>query len=82
MAGVALSGALAFAAIGAGGVWLLALLTYPVVHAAPGLIGHRLFERDARVGDVRVTRADHPRWWFILANHRLAFDLLTGGPRR
>jgi hypothetical protein len=49
---------------------------FPVVHAAPGLIGHRLFERNAAVGDLRVTRSDFPPWWFIAANHRLTFDVL------
>ncbi len=33
-------------------------LLYPVVHAVPGLVGHRLFERIAAVGDVRVLRTD------------------------
>jgi hypothetical protein len=53
-------------------------LLFPVVHAAPGLIGHRLFERDDTVGDVRLTRQDYPLWWFIVANHRMSFDVLTG----
>jgi hypothetical protein len=42
----------------------------------PGLIGHRLFERNAAVGDVRVTRTEFPPWWFIAANHWLTFDVL------
>jgi hypothetical protein len=46
----------------------LAILT-PIMHAAPGLAGHRLFERSAAVGDVRVSRKDFPVWWFIVANH-------------
>ncbi len=54
-----------------------AMLGFPVVHAAPGLIGHRLFDRNADVGDIRVTRGDHPLWWFILANHRMAAEVLT-----
>jgi hypothetical protein len=53
-------------------------LAWPVVHAAPGLIGHRLFERDAAVGDLRVTRKDAPSWWFIAANHRMVWDLVRG----
>jgi hypothetical protein len=53
-------------------------LLFPVVHAVPGLIGHRLFERDIATGDVRVTRTDFPLWWFIIANHRMTFDVLTG----
>lgn len=55
----------------------LALL-FPVVHALPGLIGHRLFERNAAVGDVRVLRTDFSPLWFILANHVMTFDLLRG----
>ena len=56
--------------------WLA--LAYPVVHVLPGLVGHRLFERSSAVGDVRVTRKDYPLWWFLVANHWLAFDALTG----
>jgi hypothetical protein len=52
--------------------WLA--LLFPVIHAAPGLIGHRLFERSATVGDVRVLRTDFPALWFIVANHRLTFE--------
>jgi hypothetical protein len=72
----------------AGTVWLpwvwmqglpwLALL-YPVVHAVPGLVGHRLLERNAAVGDVRVTRKDYPAWWFIVGNHRMTWELMTRG---
>ncbi len=56
--------------------WPWAALLFPVVPAAPGLIGHRLFERNAAVGDVRVTRTDFPPWWFIAAKHWLMFDVL------
>jgi hypothetical protein len=56
--------------------WLLVL--FPVVHAVPGLIGHRIWERNAQVGDLRILRQDFPRWWFIVANHRLTWRLLTG----
>jgi hypothetical protein len=55
-----------------------AALAYPIVHAVPGLIGHRLFERSGAVGDVRITRTDYPLWWFIIANHRLTWEVLTG----
>jgi hypothetical protein len=55
----------------------LALL-FPVVHAAPGLIGHRLFERSAAVGDVRVLRKDFSPLWFIAANHVLTWEMLRG----
>lgn len=46
-------------------------LTFPIVHVAPGLIGHRLFDRNEAVGDVRVLRKDFPLWWFVLGNHRM-----------
>jgi hypothetical protein len=59
------------------GLWYLVVL-FPVVHAAPGLLAHRLVERNAAVGDLRVTRQDFPVWWFIIANHRLCWDLLRG----
>ena len=49
-------------------------LLYPIVHAVPGLLGHRLFERNATVGDVRVLRNDFPLWWFIIGNHRLTWE--------
>jgi hypothetical protein len=65
-------------------LWLQApwwALAFPVVHALPGLIGHRLFERDAAVGDVRVLRKDFSPLWFIAANHRLTWRLLTGRHR-
>jgi hypothetical protein len=45
------------------------VLTFPIIHAAPGLIGHRLFERNEAVGDNRVARTDFPLHWFIMANH-------------
>jgi hypothetical protein len=56
--------------------WLA--LPFPLVHAAPGLLGHRLFERNAAVGDLRVTRQDHSPLLFIFANHRMTWQLLTG----
>lgn len=46
-------------------------LLFPVVHVAPGLIGHRLFDRNEAVGDVRVLRKDFPLWWFLWGNHRM-----------
>jgi hypothetical protein len=52
------------------------VLLFPVVHALPGLVGHRLFERDAAVGDVRVLRRDFSPLWFIVANHLMAWQLL------
>jgi hypothetical protein len=62
--------------------WWLALVFFPVVHAGPGLIGHRLFERNTAVGDARWRRTDFPRWWFIVGNHRMTFAWLVGLPRR
>jgi hypothetical protein len=52
-------------------------LAFPIVHAAPGLIGHRLFDRNEGVGDLRINRGDYPLWWFIRANHRMTWDVLT-----
>lgn len=68
-------------------VWALAsaqpwwALTFPIAHVAPGLVGHRLFERSAAVGDLRVGRRDFPLWWFVAGNYRLCFDLVTGRAR-
>lgn len=45
------------------------VFAFPIVHAVPGLIGHRLFERNAALGDVRVFSGTHPSWWFMVANH-------------
>lgn len=47
------------------------VLLFPVVHVVPGLIGHRLFDRNEEVGDLRVLRKDFPLWWFLIANHML-----------
>lgn len=59
-------------------VWpLWSALAFPVVHVAPGLLGHRLFDRDEALGDVRLTRTDFPLWWFLVANHLMAFRVLT-----
>lgn len=56
--------------------WLL--LLYPVVHAAPGLLGHKLFEPNLQVGDLRVFRSDFPKYWFLVANHKMTFEILSG----
>jgi hypothetical protein len=53
-------------------------LAFPVVHVVPGLIGHRLFERNEAVGDSRVMRQDFPLWWFLVANHVMAARLMAG----
>jgi hypothetical protein len=62
--------------------WPWLALLFPVVHAAPGLVGHRWVERNEAVGDLRVLRRDFPPLWFIAANHRLTWELLRGGVRR
>jgi hypothetical protein len=53
-------------------------LAFPVVHAVPGLIGHRLFERNAQLGDVRVFQGEYPGLWFMAANHMMMIEVLTG----
>jgi hypothetical protein len=58
------------------------IAAFPVVHAVPGLIGHRLFERNAAVGDVRVLRKDFSGLWFIAANHLLSYRLLVAGIKK
>lgn len=59
-------------------VWpLWTIIGFPLVHVAPGLLGHRLFDRDAAVGDLRLTRTDYPLWWFLVANHLMAARVLT-----
>jgi hypothetical protein len=62
-----------------GGYWLVLALLFPVVHAVPGLIGHRLVERNEGVGDLRVSRKDFPLWWFIRANHLMTIQILVKG---
>ena len=66
--------------LAAPGFWKLAVLLFPVIHVAPGLIGHRLLERNEAVGDARWRRRDYPAWLFILANHRLAAERLVLTP--
>jgi hypothetical protein len=59
-------------------IWpLWALIGFPIAHVAPGLIGHRFFDRDTSLGDLRVTRTDYPLWWFLIANHLMAARVLT-----
>jgi len=62
--------------LSAPGLWKLAVLLFPLVHAAPGLVGHWLFERSAEVGDARWRRKDYPVWLFFVANHRMAMERL------
>ena len=71
-------GAIAVAALFAPAPWPWLALAWPLLHAVPGLVGHRLFERNAAVGDVRITRSDFPPHWFIAANHWLTLDVLLG----
>ncbi len=72
--GVLASGVLVLAAPWTACPWLV--LAYPIVHAGPGLLGHRLFERNLAVGDVRLDRTDFPLWWFIIGNHILLAEVL------
>jgi hypothetical protein len=59
-------------------VWpFWAALGFPIAHVGPGLIGHRFFDRDEAIGDMRLTRTDVPLWWFIIANHLMAMRVLT-----
>lgn len=59
-------------------VWpLWTMFGFPIAHVAPGLIGHRLFDRDDVAGDIRLTRTDFPLWWFLFANHLMAVRVLT-----
>ena len=57
----------------------LALLLWPVLNIVPGLIGHRLFERNSDVGDMRFMRTDYPGMWFLLGNHVMLWELVTKG---
>ena len=57
--------------------WLA--LLYAVVHVAPGLLGHRYFERNTEIGDLRVTRKDYSPLWFIAGNHRMTWELVRRG---
>jgi hypothetical protein len=68
------------ATLAAPGFWKLSALLFPVIHGAPGLIGHRLVERSEAVGDARWRRSDFPAWLFILANHRLTAERLVLTP--
>lgn len=61
-------------------LWWIVL--FPIVHVVPGLIGHRFFDRDAALGDIRLNRTDFPLWWFLIANHIMTIEVLTGRYRR
>lgn len=58
------------------------VLAWPLVIVLPGLAGHRLFERNAEVGDLRIARKDYPGYWFLIANHVLTARILTGTLKR
>ena len=73
--GTIASAALIVAALSVIPLWWA--LLYPVVHVVPGLIGHRLFDRNDAVGDIRVLRTDFPLHWFIAANHKMTARVLT-----
>ncbi len=62
--------------------WQWLVLLFPVVHALPGLVAHRMVERNAAVGDVRITRKDYSPLWFIAANHRITWELFISGKIR
>jgi hypothetical protein len=51
-------------------------LAFPVVHAVPGLIGHRLFDRNLELGDVRFIRGHYPNLWFMAANHLMTAEAI------
>jgi hypothetical protein len=74
--GLLLSTSVLVVAVWSGKPWLA--IAYPVVHAVPGLVGHRLFERNLAVGDVRLTRTDFPVLWFLIGNHLLFAEVLAG----
>jgi hypothetical protein len=51
--------------------WLL--LAFLPAHVLPGLLGHYFFEQSKTVGHLRVNRNDYPIYWFLAANHLMAF---------
>jgi hypothetical protein len=54
------------------------LLAYLPLHGVPGLIGHYFFEKNNKVGDLRINRKDYPIFWFIAANNLMAFQAISG----
>jgi hypothetical protein len=52
------------------------ILTFPIVHGFPGILAHKFFERNEKVGDLRINRKDYPLLWFIFANHILTFQIV------
>ncbi len=53
-------------------------LLFPAAQGLPGLIGHRLFERDEVIGDLRFTRNDVPFYWAMFGGVVMAARVLTG----
>jgi hypothetical protein len=51
--------------------WLLG--AFLPAHVLPGLAGHYFFEQSEEVGNLRVNRRDFPIYWFLAANHLMAF---------
>jgi hypothetical protein len=51
-------------------------LAFPFVHAVPGLIGHRFFDRNSEIGDVRFIGGKYPNLWFMAANHLMTGEVL------
>jgi hypothetical protein len=41
------------------------------------LIGHRLFERNFVLGDLRFVDGHYPPLWFIVANHIMTWEVLA-----
>lgn len=60
-------------------IWLI---LFPLVHGLPGIVAHKFFERNEKVGDLRINRKDYSIFWFILANHVLTFQILFYFSRR
>jgi hypothetical protein len=51
-------------------------LSFPFVHAVPGLIGHRLFDRNEALGDIRIFSGTVPVYWYMIANHLMTVDVV------
>ncbi|WP_108975304.1 Mpo1-like protein [Leptospira ryugenii] len=58
------------------------LVCFPIIHGLPGILAHRLFERNEEVGDLRINRKDYPNLWFVIANHIITFQLVFYFSRR
>ncbi len=58
------------------------ILSFPIVHGLPGILAHKFFERNEKVGDLRINRKDYPLLWFIFANHILTYQIFFYFSRR